>query len=119
VHPKYETPYAAISLVAVLGMIFVLFLNFEKLADAFVYAMLPFYAGGVGVVYVLRRRAGYRPKFSTPGYPVVPAIFIAAVLYLLINGLLDPGTRMWTIGIFGVLLLGIPVFKVFVEKRAG
>ncbi len=119
IHPKYQTPYTAISLVAVLGMVFVLFLNFEKLADTFVYAMLPFYAAGVAVVYVLRRRADYTPKFRTPGYPLVPAIFIASVFYLLANGLLDPGTRTWTLGLFGVLLLGIPVYKVFVERGAG
>jgi amino acid transporter len=117
VHPTYQTPYAAISLVAVLGMIFVLFLRFEELADAFVFAMLPFYAGGVAAVYRLRARPDYTPKFRTPGYPIVPAIFLLAVVYLLVNGLLDPITRKWTMGIFAVLLLGIPVFKLFVERR--
>lgn len=117
VHPRYQTPYKSIALVAVLGMVFVLFLNFEKLADAFVFAMLPFYAGGVAAVYRLRSRPGYVPKFKTPGYPVIPAIFLVAVVYLLVNGLLDPGTRNWTLGIFGVLLLGIPVFRVFVDRR--
>jgi APA family basic amino acid/polyamine antiporter len=118
VHPKYQTPYSAISLVAVLGMVFVLFLRFEQLADAFVFAMLPFYAGGVAAVFRLRARPGYTPKFRTPGYPIVPIIFIGAVLYLLANGLLDPEGRPWVAGIFAVLLLGIPVFKLFVEKRA-
>lgn len=118
VHPRYETPYGAISLVAVLGMVFVLFLRFEQLADAFVFAMLPFYAGGVAAVFKLRSRPGYAPKFKTPGYPIVPVIFILSVLYLLINGFLDPEGRPWVGAIFGVLLLGIPVFKVFVEKRA-
>lgn len=118
VHPRYETPYGAISLVAILGMVFVLFLRFEQLADAFVFAMLPFYAGGVAAVFKLRRRPGYTPKFKTPGYPVVPIIFILSVLYLLINGFLDPEGRPWVGAIFGVLLLGIPVFKLFVEKRA-
>lgn len=116
VHPRYETPYAAISLVAALGMIFVLFLRFEQLADAFVIAMLPFYAGGVAAVFRLRSRPGYAPSFRTPGYPVVPAVFIAAVAYLLINGLLDPAGRPWVAGIFGVILLGVPVFKVFVRS---
>jgi amino acid transporter len=118
VHAKYETPYGAISLVAVLGMVFVLFLRFEQLADAFVYAMLPFYAGGVAAVFRLRSRPGYAPKFRTPGYPFVPIIFILAVFYLLANGLLDPEGRPWVAGIFAVLLLGIPIFKLFVEKRA-
>lgn len=116
VHPKYQTPYAAIAFVALLGMTFVLFIEFEKLADAFVFAMLPFYAGGVAAVYKLRARPGYTPSFRTPGYPWVPAIFLLSVIYLLANGLLDPGTRYWTLGIFVVLLLGIPVYHLFVDR---
>jgi L-asparagine transporter-like permease len=72
----------------------------------------------VAAVFRLRARPGYAPKFRTPGYPFVPIIFIAAVFYLLANGLLDPEGRPWVAGIFAVLLLGIPVFKLFVEKRA-
>lgn len=118
VHPKYQTPYMAIGLVATLGLIFVLVLRFEKLADTFVIAMIPFYALGVAAVYRLRRRPGYSPSFRTPGYPVVPALFIASVTYLLLNALIDAGSRMWAIGIFAVLLAGIPVFHMTVG-RAG
>lgn len=117
VHPTYKTPYVAITVVAILGIVFVLFLEFEKLADAFVFAMLPFYAGGVAAIYKLRARPTYTPKYRCPGYPWVPGIFILSVIYLLVNGFLDPGTRAWTIGIFIVLLLGIPVYKVFVERN--
>lgn len=116
VHPKYQTPYVAIGLVATLGLIFVLLLRFEKLADTFVIAMIPFYALGVGAVYRLRRRPGYSPSFRTPGYPVVPALFIASVAYLLLNALVDPSSRMWALGIFAVLLAGIPVFHMTVGK---
>jgi amino acid transporter len=117
VHPKYQTPYVAIGLVATLGLIFVLLLRFEKLADTFVIAMIPFYALGVAAVYRLRRRPGYSPSFRTPGYPVVPALFIASVAYLLLNALLDPSSRVWAIGIFVVLLAGIPVFHMTVGKN--
>ena len=116
VHPKYQTPYVAIGLVATLGLIFVLILRFEKLADTFVIAMIPFYALGVAAIYRLRRRPGYSPSFRTPGYPVVPALFIASVAYLLLNALLDEGSRMWALGIFAVLLAGIPVFHMTVGK---
>lgn len=116
VHPKYQTPHVAIGLVATLGLIFVLVLRFEKLADTFVFAMIPFYALGVAAIYRLRRRPGYSPSFRTPGYPVVPALFIASVAYLLLNALLDEGSRMWALGIFAVLLAGIPVFHMTVGK---
>ena len=117
VHPKFQTPYMAIGLVATLGLIFVLILRFEKLADTFVIAMIPFYALGVAAIYRLRKRPGYSPSFRTPGYPVVPALFIASVIYLLVNALIDPSSRMWAIGIFVVLLAGIPVFHLTVGKR--
>jgi amino acid transporter len=116
VHPKYQTPYIAIAFVATLGLVFVLLLRFEKLADTFVIAMIPFYALGVAAVYRLRRRPGYSPSFKTPGYPVVPALFIASVAYLLLNAIMDESSRAWVAGIFAVLLAGIPVFHMTVGK---
>jgi amino acid transporter len=116
VHPRFRTPYVAISLVATLGLIFVLLNTFEKLTDTFVIAMLPFYAAGVGAIYRLRARPGYVPKFRALGYPVVPAIFLIAVAYLLANQIIDPSTRMWAVGIFIVLLAGIPVYKLTVGR---
>ena len=117
VHPRYQTPYVAIGLVAFLGLVFVLLLRFEKLADTFVIAMIPFYALGVAAVYRLRKRPGYSPSFRTPGYPVVPALFIASVAYLLLNAIMDESSRAWTAGIFAVLLAGIPVFHITVGNR--
>jgi hypothetical protein len=79
--------------------------------------MIPFYAIGVGGVYRLRKRPGYAPSFRTPGYPVVPALFIASVAYLLLNALMDPESRAWALGIFAVLLAGIPIFHWTVGRR--
>lgn len=118
VHPRFHTPYVAISLVAFLGLIFVLLNTFEKLTDTFVIAMLPFYAGSVGAIYKLRARPGYVPKFRALGYPVVPAVFLVAVGYLLLNQIIDPSSRMWAIGIFAVLLAGIPVYRLTVGRPA-
>jgi len=42
------------------------------------------------------------------GYPVVPAIFIAAAVLLVVNAVwTDP---LWTSIVFGVVLAGLPVY---------
>jgi amino acid transporter len=115
---RWGTPWVAISINIVLGVIFVLVRNFEQLADAFVTAILPFYALGVASLFVVRRRAGYAPKFRTPGYPVVPALFVASALYLLGNALVDSASRGPTALTLGIVLLGIPVFYFTVGKRS-
>ena len=115
---RWGTPWVAIGINMVLGVIFVLVRNFEQLADAFVTAILPFYALGVASLFVVRRRAGYTPKFRTPGYPVVPALFLAAALYLLGNALVDTVSRGPTALTLGIVLLGIPVYYFTVGKRS-
>ena len=110
VHPRFQTPGVAIGLGAGLGVVFVLIGTFEQLADTFVTAIVPFYALAVAAIFVLRRRAGYQPPFRVPGYPLVPAIFIVATVLLLGNAIVDPGSRWPTIGVLGVILLGIPIF---------
>ena len=116
VHPKYQTPHMAIGLVALLGAVFVLFFPFESLADFFVTAMIPFYALGVAAVFPLRRR-GAVSSYRTPGYPIVPLLFIASVAYLMINGLAAPESRKTTAIIFGVILAGIPVYYMIEGRR--
>lgn len=110
VHPRYHTPHVAIAINIVVAVIFVLVRTFEQLADAFVTAIVPFYALGVASLFVLRRRAGYQPPFRVPGYPVVPALFVASTLYLLANALIDESSRVATAVVLGIVLLGIPVY---------
>src|SRR5690349_7175284 len=117
VHPRFQTPYVAISIAAVLGAGFVLLRTFDQLADTFVTAIIPFYALGVASIYVLRRRADYNPPFRTPGYPVVPALFVLATIYLLVNAIIDPTSRVVTLIIIGIILLGIPVYYLTVGRR--
>jgi basic amino acid/polyamine antiporter, APA family len=120
VHPRFKTPYVAIALTAVLGIIFVLLRTFEQLADSFVTAILPFYALGVASIFVFRRRsaAEYSPPFRAPLYPLAPILFVLATVYLLINALIDPSSRWPTLAIFGVILAGIPVYYATVGRSA-
>jgi basic amino acid/polyamine antiporter, APA family len=117
IHPRFGTPYVAITLVAVLGMAFVLLRTFEQLADAFVTAFLPFYLLAVASVFKLRGTPGYNPTFRVPLYPVVPLLFIVSVLYLLGNAIVQESSRMSTLGVLGVLVAGIPVYYLTVGRR--
>jgi basic amino acid/polyamine antiporter, APA family len=119
VHPTFKTPHLAILMTATLGIVFVMLRTFEQLADTFVTAIIPFYALGVASIFVLRKSPGYDPPFRTPFYPVTPLLFCAAILYLLINQLMDPGARMPTLAVFGVILAGIPLYYLTVSKSVG
>jgi amino acid transporter len=90
VHPRFKTPYVAISLAAALAIIFVMVRSFEQLADAFVLAIWPFYAGGAAAVYALRRKRPDLPRaYKTWGYPITPFLFILAVVLLIGNALVE------------------------------
>jgi basic amino acid/polyamine antiporter, APA family len=115
VHKRFQTPGVAIGLSATLGVVFVLLGTFEQLADTFVTAIVPFYALAVAAIFAFRRRPDYKPPFRVPGYPVVPAIFILATVLLLGNAIVDRTSRVPTLIVLGVILLGIPIF--FLTKR--
>jgi len=117
VHPKYQTPYRAIGLSAALGVAFVLARTFDQLADTFITAIVPFYALAVASIFPLRRRATYQPPYRVIGYPIVPALFVLATLYILGSAVADPRTRWGTLAVLGGALAGIPVYYVVRRRR--
>jgi APA family basic amino acid/polyamine antiporter len=116
VHSTWRTPWAAITLATVLGVAMVMTQTFEQLTDTFVLAMWPFYALSVAAIYRLRRSHPHLQRpYKVVGYPFVPAVFIAAAAYLVVNALItDP---KWTSITFAVVLAGLPVYYVWFNKR--
>jgi amino acid transporter len=116
VHPKWKTPHVAIGLACVLGVAMVMTQTFEQLTDTFVLAMWPFYALSVAAIYTLRKS---QPQLDRPyqviGYPFVPAVFVAAAIYLVVNALMTE--PVWTSITFGVVLLGLPVYYFSFAKK--
>ena len=118
VHPRFQTPYRAIWLAAGLGAVFVLIRSFEQLADTFVLGIWPFYAAGTAAVYVLRRKQPDLPRpYRVWGYPVTPAIFLIASLFLLGNALITDFAGVWFV--FAIQLAGIPVFWLWQSSVKG
>jgi APA family basic amino acid/polyamine antiporter len=109
VSPRFASPSAAIWLATVLGVAYVLENDFAQLADKFILGIWPFYALAVAAVFVLRRR---RPDLPRPyrvwGYPLVPAVFLVASAFMVLNALFtDPVNTGIT---FAIILVGVPVF---------
>ncbi|MGH7516609.1 MAG: amino acid permease [Gemmatimonadales bacterium] len=116
VSPRFGTPSVAIGCATALGVGFVLASDFRELADRFILGTWPFYALAVIAVFVLRRK---RPNLVRPyrtwGYPVVPAVFLGASAWLMLNALItDPVSTGIT---FGVILAGIPVFWLWQRRK--
>jgi len=109
VDPRTSAPTAAVLLMIVLGVIFILVRTFKELAAQFIIGIWPFYALAVAGVFVLRRT---RPRLERPyvtwGYPVVPLVFLVAALFLLGNYLVsETGKFLFD---FGLILSGILVY---------
>jgi len=109
VDPKNHAPTAAVVLMTVMGMIFILVRTFTALADQFIIGIWPFYALAVAGVFVLRRtRPGLERPYRTWGYPFVPLVFLVAALFLLGNYLVRE-TASFAVDI-GIILTGVPVY---------
>jgi amino acid transporter len=109
VDPRTHAPTAAILLMMVMGIIFILIRQFNDLANQFIIGIWPFYALAVAGVFVLRRtRPTLERPYRTWGFPVVPLLFLAGAVLLLGNYLVSE-TRAFAIDI-GIILTGVPAY---------
>ena len=116
VDPKTHAPTAAVVLMTVMGMIFILVRTFTALADQFIIGIWPFYALAVAGVFVLRRtKPGLERPYRTWGYPVVPLVVLVAALFLLGNYLVRE-TASFAVDI-GIILSGVPAYILWEQFR--
>ena len=117
VHPRFQTPHAAIALISGLAVVFLSLSSFERLTEAFVIGILPFWALAVASVIVLRRkRPDLLRPYRVPGYPGVPVLFVLATVALLGNSLVEhPGSTALSLG---AILAGIPIYFGWARRRS-
>ena len=116
VQPRFQTPSTALILQAILTTLLLLAIGrFQALFSLAIFAEWLFYALTASTVYIFRRRdpPGSRP-YSVWGYPLLPALFIAAALVVLVFSVIAQ-PRNSLIGI-AVILLGIPVHLWFQRR---
>jgi APA family basic amino acid/polyamine antiporter len=109
VHPRFRTPAAAILWSTVLSVVFALTGTFDQLLTSVVFTAWIFYGLGAVAIFVFRRRAPEAGRvFRVPGYPVTPALFVAAAALVVANTLVTQ-PLVSAVGL-AVLLAGVPAF---------
>jgi APA family basic amino acid/polyamine antiporter len=120
-HPVHRTPSAAIVLQAVWASALAVSGSFSQLVDYVAFADWVFFGLTVAglFVYRARDRADGRVAppgaFRVPGYPVVPAAFVAAAIFVVVSSVVA-APRNAVVGT-ALLALGVPVFWYW--SRAG
>ncbi len=120
-HPVYRTPAAAILFQGAWAILLTCIGKYGQLLDYVVFGDWIFFGLAVAALFVYRtrdRRAGVPSHppgaFRTPGYPLTPALFMGAAIYVVAGSVTsNPGNA-----VKGTLLLGfgVPVFLFWSRK---
>ena len=117
VHPRFLTPGNALVVQAALSCILLLVVSrFQQLFSIAIFAEWLFYMIAASTIFIFRHRMPNAPRaYRAWGYPLVPAIFIAAAALLLYSTFAENLKRSLVGSV--VILAGIPVFLYFNSKR--
>ena len=117
VHPRFHTPSVALIVQLVLSIVLLLFAgNFRQLFSLAIFAEWLFYMIAASTVFVLRKKEPNAPRpYRTWGYPLVPAMFIAAAAVLLYYTFTE-NLRNSAWGVV-VILAGVPIYLYFAREQ--
>jgi APA family basic amino acid/polyamine antiporter len=115
-HPRFQTPAAAIVTQSTWAIALVLTGRYGDLLNTVVFADWIFFGLTVAGLFRLRARLGATNGFRTPGYPWLPAAFVFVAIAVVFSVVREAPAR--SAAGFGLLLVGIPVYYYFVGRRA-
>ena len=116
VHPRFGTPHRAIVIQGLWSSVLALTNTYGALFSRVIYTEWIFFAAMAAGLIILRRRPDYRPAYRVWGYPVVPIVFIASSLVIVLMQVMAV-PRDSIIGL-GMVLLGLPVYVVWSRAKA-
>jgi APA family basic amino acid/polyamine antiporter len=126
VHPRFQTPAAAIIGLGVWSCVLVSageLGSFKKLIEGVIFIGWIFYGLGAAAIFPIRRASqGIPIPYRVPGYPWTPLVFVIAATVIVGNAIyvafLDPDQFKNLTAAIVILLLGLPAYF-FWRKRAG
>ncbi len=111
-HPRFGTPSVAIVIQTLWAVVLTLTGTYAQLVDYVVFADWIFFGLAGLSLFVFRRRLPVSGRgagvFRTPGYPIVPALFVGVAI-LIVGSVLRSNPVGSLIGV-GLLALGVPAF---------
>jgi len=114
--PGARVPATSVVVQGGLACLYALSGTFDQLTDAVVFASWLFYGLNAGTVVLLRMRQPDHPRsFRVPGYPIVPLIFMALALLLLVNTIVS-APQPSALGL-GTTAIGALVYLVWLRNR--
>ena len=115
VHPRFRTPGFSILIQAAWAILLTVTGSFEQLFTYVTFVMIIFYVAAVASVFTLRKKYPDLPRpYKTWGYPVMPFLFIIALIGLLINTLINKPVE--SLAGLGIVAIGIPVYYYWRRK---
>jgi basic amino acid/polyamine antiporter, APA family len=115
VHPRFQTPHRAIILQAIWASVLVAIGTYRSLFTRVIFTEWIFFGLMALGLYFQRRRPDYKPAFRAWGYPVVPALFVIASFFIVVNQIVaEPLSSSLSLGL---VALGLPVYYFWVKNR--
>jgi APA family basic amino acid/polyamine antiporter len=112
---RKRVPAGGVLLIGICAAVIALSGTFDFITDSIVFMLLLFNGMSVAAVYVLRRTL---PDVARPyrvwGYPVMPALFLAATAYLMVNTVI--ATPLRALAGSAVVALGLPVYAWYARR---
>jgi APA family basic amino acid/polyamine antiporter len=118
-HPRFRTPTLAIIVQAGWAILLALTGTYAQLVNTVVFADWVFFGLAVAAVLIFRRQypLGSRPagSFVSPGYPLVPALFVVAAAFVIVSVIWSDPAR----SSLGAVLLatGVPAYLLWSRHR--
>jgi APA family basic amino acid/polyamine antiporter len=113
VHPRYRTPYMALTYSMVWSCILLVSGSFDMLTDMVIFASFIFY--GLLAIALIKLKRNGTIKANVPGYPVIPIIYLLFSIAFCINTLWAQ-PKQSALGIL-LILSGVPFYFYFKKKN--
>jgi APA family basic amino acid/polyamine antiporter len=110
-HPQYKTPAVALVVQAVWTCVLCLSGTYSQLLNFVIFAAVAFYlVTAIGLFALRRKRPDLARPVRAPGYPWLPAIYVALTGLIAINLLLQEATQTYSFLGLALVVLGVPVY---------